>query len=262
MIKAAFFDIDGTLISFETHRIPDSTKNALIQLRQRGIACVIATGRPRYEFPPCIEEGFEGFGRFDAYVSLTGSYCFDDSGVYFERHIDPADVATIVSQVQAGRYEVLALEGGRSYVSAHTPHICDIERKVGLTYAEEDISCALKAPIYQFCAYVPPSREHEITDVCPSVFTTRWNDLFCDVVPRTSSKPAGVAATLEHLGLSVEESIAFGDGGNDESMLEFCGIGVAMGNAKPGTKACADYVTTSVDEDGIANACRHFGLID
>ena len=56
--------------------------------------------------------------------------------------------------------------------------------------------------------------------------------------------------------------MAFGDGGNDISMLQHAGLGVAMGNAKEEVKQKADYVTTSVDEDGIANALKHFGIID
>ena len=56
--------------------------------------------------------------------------------------------------------------------------------------------------------------------------------------------------------------MAFGDGGNDVSMLRYAGIGVAMGNANDDVKAHADYVTTSIDEDGVANALKHFGLID
>ena len=56
--------------------------------------------------------------------------------------------------------------------------------------------------------------------------------------------------------------MAFGDGGNDIEMLRHVGIGVAMGNAKDEVKACADYVTTSVDDDGIVNALRHFGVIN
>jgi hydroxymethylpyrimidine pyrophosphatase-like HAD family hydrolase len=56
--------------------------------------------------------------------------------------------------------------------------------------------------------------------------------------------------------------IGFGDGGNDTTMIKDCGIGVAMGNAIPELKSIADYVTSSVDEDGIANALRHFGIIE
>ena len=64
-----------------------------------------------------------------------------------------------------------------------------------------------------------------------------------------------------HEGLDISECIAFGDGGNDISILRAAGIGVAMGNAADGVKASADYVTTHIDDDGIANAFRHFELI-
>ena len=65
----------------------------------------------------------------------------------------------------------------------------------------------------------------------------------------------------EKLGVSKEETMAFGDGGNDIGMLRHAGIGIAMGNAKDDVKASADYVTTSVDEDGIFKALKHFGVI-
>ena len=71
MIKAAFFDIDGTLLSFKTHKLAASTKAALIELRSRGVKCFIASGRPEYQLPPCIRHGFEGFDGFDAYVTFT-----------------------------------------------------------------------------------------------------------------------------------------------------------------------------------------------
>ena len=90
----------------------------------------------------------------------------------------------------------------------------------------------------------------------------RWCDLFCDIVPKSSSKPKGVQATLDHFGISGAETIAFGDGGNDATMLEYCTLGVAMGNGTDEAKAAADYVTADIDDDGIAKALRHFGLID
>lgn len=261
MIRAAFLDIDGTLQSFTTHAMPDSAKRALAALRERGVRCYVATGRAPYEFPASVTCGFEGFDGFDGFVSLTGSLCYDADGPYHECLIDPADVEAVVSQVRAGRYEALVMEGGRDYVSGHGPAVRELERAAGLTYPEGDISQALGARVYQVCAFVPPEREAEIAATCRSVQITRWNDYVCDLVPRASGKPAGIRATLEHVGLAPEEAIAFGDGGNDESMLAFCGIGVAMGNARPQTKALADYVTTDVDDDGIWNACRELGLI-
>ena len=55
--------------------------------------------------------------------------------------------------------------------------------------------------------------------------------------------------------------MAFGDGGNDTSMIRTAGIGIAMGNALETLKQVADYTTTSVDENGVLNALRHFKLI-
>ena len=63
-----------------------------------------------------------------------------------------------------------------------------------------------------------------------------------------------------HYGLDVSETMAFGDGGNDIGMLSHAGIGVAMGNASDEVKAAASYVTSSVDEDGIARALEKFCL--
>ena len=66
---------------------------------------------------------------------------------------------------------------------------------------------------------------------------------------------------LDYFGISLEESMAFGDGGNDIPMLKHVGIGVAMGNAEDEVKQAADYVTDSVDENGIEKALWHFGVI-
>ena len=74
-------------------------------------------------------------------------------------------------------------------------------------------------------------------------------------------KDLGVAATLERLGVDVSEAIAFGDGENDLSMFGAVGTSVAMGNAQDTVKAAATYVTTAVDDDGIYNAAKHFGLV-
>ena len=59
----------------------------------------------------------------------------------------------------------------------------------------------------------------------------------------------------------MDEAMAFGDGGNDVPLVRDVGLGVAMGNACDELKAVADYITSSVDEDGVSRALEHFGLI-
>ena len=107
MIKAAFFDIDGTLLSFKTHRIPASAQQVLDSFHEQGIACVIATGRPTYQMPDWLFD----LG-WDAYITLSGQHCFDAEGVYRSCPIDPDDVAVIVDQVAAGVLR-LAVHAGR-----------------------------------------------------------------------------------------------------------------------------------------------------
>ena len=89
----------------------------------------------------------------------------------------------------------------------------------------------------------------------------RWADDFCDILPEGGGKPNCLRQTLAHLGLTREQCIAFGDGGNDVTMLEYAGIGVAMGNACEEAKAAADYITEDVTHDGLAHALEYFGLL-
>ena len=86
----------------------------------------------------------------------------------------------------------------------------------------------------------------------------RWSPDFADILPEGGGKPNGLAAMLKHFGWTRDEAIAFGDGGNDVAMLEYAGIGVAMGNAAPEIAAAADVRTACNDEDGVAKAitCR------
>ena len=76
-----------------------------------------------------------------------------------------------------------------------------------------------------------------------------------------ANKGQALLALAAHLGLRPEQTMAFGDGGNDVDMLRFTGIGVAMGNATEEPKAVADYITDDVDHNGIWNALKHFDII-
>lgn len=255
MIKAAFFDIDGTLVSFNTHRMPASTERVLESLRAQGIKCIISTGRPTYQMPSWLLEGF------DAYVTLSGQYCFDADGLYRSHCIDEADVRTIVDQVAAGVYDSLCMQGEDSFVNRMSPRVIAVGENADIEYHADDFSRALEAPCYQFCAFVAPGEEHLVTDATQHVLTTRWCDLFCDVIPEGGGKDLGVRATLERMGIAPDEAIAFGDGENDLPMFSAVGTSVAMGNAQQAVKDAATYVTSHVDEDGLFNAARHFGLV-
>ena len=86
----------------------------------------------------------------------------------------------------------------------------------------------------------------------------RWHPAFVDVTAKGNTKQKGIDEIIRHFGIRLEDTIAFGDGGNDISMLRHAGIGIAMGNAADHVKAAADYVTDTVDNDGIAKAIEQW----
>lgn len=255
MIKAAFFDIDGTLCSFATHRVPESTKRALTRLRERGVKTIIASGRPIYEIPDELQTGY------DAYLTLNGQLCFDREGTFRDNPLDPDDVHTMVDQIQDGLYDALLLFEDRAYVNRMTERIIQDMHAVGLEYKPGDVTRAYEEPVYQMCAYLDPGDEHIFMDVTKHVTHTRWTERFCDIIPSEGGKAFGIRAALKRYGLEPDEAIAFGDGENDLSMFEVVETSVAMGNAWGSVKERASYVTTDVDHDGIWNACAHFGLL-
>ena len=125
----------------------------------------------------------------------------------------------------------------------------------------EDPARALTHTTYQLNAYMPPEMDAPFAAAVPGFKAVRWNDVFADVIPADGGKTEGMARMLARFGLTRDECIAFGDGGNDIEMLKAAGIGVAMGNAAPAVQAAADYVTAGVDEDGIWKAAQHFCLL-
>lgn len=256
MIKAAFFDIDGTLLSFKTHHMPASTVRALERLRECGVLTVVSSGRSSLELPDELKHGF------DAYITLNGQLCYDEHASYRDVPIEDADARILIEQAYVERrYDILVQQLDRSFVSELSPRVRQTGENVGIVYHAESIDQALAAPVYQFCAFVDPGEEGVFLDRTLSVRATRWTDLFCDVVPAAGGKSFGVAATLERFGIAPDEAIAFGDGENDLTMFEAVGTSVAMGNAWDAVKERASYVTDGVDEDGIWNACLHYGLV-
>ena len=113
----------------------------------------------------------------------------------------------------------------------------------------------------QICFYLDPELERRVMAQLPALVSSRWCPLFVDVNLRGIDKATGLREMAAHFGLEVSETMAFGDGGNDAPMLRAAGIGVAMGNGCGEALQAADYVTSSVDDDGILRALEHFGVI-
>lgn len=262
MIKCVFFDIDGTLLSFKTHKMSDSTKTALRALREKGIKLFISTGRSPGSLPNLTE--ITEFG-FDGYVMLNGQYCLVDEKVIHDICLKEDTVAKALPYMKEKNISCEFLELDYLYANFINDRMLELRKIVGNTAPLSPVvetERFREHNTYQFCPYIMPEEEEEFFAHVPGCKGVRWNPLFVDVIPEDGGKPVGMQKLLDYFGYAKEECMAFGDGGNDKEMLQFAGIGVAMGNSTPEVQEAADFVTKHVDEDGISYALSYFGLLE
>ena len=128
MIKALFFDIDGTLVSFNTHRIPASAISALKQAKDKGLKIFIATGRPK----KLINNLTEIEELIDGYVTTNGAYCFASGTDILFTPISEPDVKTVMRSVD--EYGVACIIVGKYDVRIHniTPQFKEMARMLAV----------------------------------------------------------------------------------------------------------------------------------
>lgn len=257
MIKAIFFDVDGTLVSFQTHTISPATLDALHALRQRGVKLFLSTGRHQVMLGQ-VRDLFS----FDGYVTLSGQYCYAGDQVIHRNPMTPQAVEELVSAAGDETFSCIFLGGKEVYLNC----INDFTRRFisDLNIPMPPVrpaSYALGREVYQGVTFLDREHEHLLLDRAPHLKTTRWHPNFLDVLPNSGGKDVGMEAVLRHFGIAPEESMAFGDGENDLTMLLRAGIGVAMGTASDEVKRQADWATATVDEDGIVKALKHFQVL-
>lgn len=260
MIKAVFFDVDGTLVSFKTHKVPKSTLDAIKTMQDKNIKVFVATGR----HPSILYMGNNVAEiKFDGFVTLNGQYCFNDKHeVLYENHICKKDIEAIVDFVKENNITCTFVEDKEMYVNQIDDCVRNVLESVNLPLPlVTDVSRAVKAKIFQLNPYIPVDYQDTFMSVLPNCEATRWSPLFIDVIPAGGGKHVAVKKIMEHYGYTKDEVMAFGDGGNDKTMIMAAGIGVAMGNANEELKEVADYITDTVDNDGVVKALKHFGVI-
>lgn len=261
MIKAVFFDIDGTLVSFQQKFLPDQLLADLAGLRARGIKIFVSSGRALQDLELT---GMLRGAEFDGYVTINGQFCCDGDGVPFrDRPIDRSDMRGACQVLRDNPDIPALLEGnGESYLTQINDRVREIYQFLHTQlYPVCPLEQMLEMSVYQFVPFVSPNEEQVFLDAMPGCTYTRWHPLGIDVIPRDGGKEVGVRAVMERYGFAPGEIMAFGDGENDMGMLTLAGTSVAMGNAGEAVKAMADYVTGSVENIGVSQALRHFGLL-
>ncbi|MGI6722457.1 MAG: Cof-type HAD-IIB family hydrolase [Anaerovoracaceae bacterium] len=256
MIKAIFYDIDGTLFSHQQNKIPDSAVRAVNEAHKKGIRTVIATGRPL----PHLKMLDLSMIDVDEYMIMNGQLCLDRNyNTILENPIGARETETIHRMFDAGDPAIMILEKNKVYVNKVDDNM--MEALDSVHTPRPAIGEFSGDKIYQAIAYVGEERTEEIRQAVPGCKVIRWHEKALDMISRNGSKAAAIEKYLEHFGIAREESMAFGDAGNDLEMLQYVGIGVAMGNAVEAVKQGADYITDDIDEDGLARGLHHFGVL-
>ena len=268
--KLLVLDVDGTLLNNEKE-ISKRTLSTLLKAQHTGIRIVLASGRPTSGLLPlakALEMG--NFGGF--IVSYNGAQIInaENGEVMFDKRINPELIPYLEKKARKNNFSIFTYHD--EYLLTDNADNVHIRREAWLInlriMEEEEFSIAIDfAP----CKCVLVSDDEEalrglenhwkrrldgVLDVFPS------EPYFLEVVPCGVDKANTLGVLMEQLGVKREEVIAIGDGVADVTMLQLAGKSVAMGHAQDSVKICADYVTASNEEDGVAQAVEKLVLAE
>ena len=258
-VKAVFFDIDGTLAAAKSHIIPKSTREAVRRLREKGIFCILSTGRHPLEVE---EENILPGLDFDGGIWLTGQLCELRGTCILQNCFTKEQLIILREFLEKRRRSCIFFEKDAMYCNLVDERIEKEQTGIGTAVPPvRDIGDLEKREILQMVPFIDRAEEEALLALLPECRLTRWGEGVVDFLPAGGGKEQGILAVCRELGITPEQVIAFGDAENDIAMLRLAGLGVAMGNGEPEAKAAADYVTERIEEDGIWKALVKFEVI-
>ena len=262
-------DVDGTLLN-SNHEITERTRSALIKVQQAGIRIALASGRPPQGLW-AISEALD-MPTYGGYIiAYNGSQIIDAASrsVMFERKVNPELLPYLEKKARKGNFAIMTY--GDEQLVCNLEGNAHVEAEAllnGLSLVvEPEFSVAIDFTPYKV---VLVSDDEPALKALEDLWKRRLNgtveahrseNYFLEILPYGVDKDGALSVLLDHLNISPQSVAAFGDGVRDVGLLQLAGLGIAMGNALPSVRACADYVTKSCDEDGVAEAIEQFVLV-
>ncbi len=260
-----FFDIDGTLFSNKTHRIPTSTLEAIEKAREKGHMALINTGRTKSGMQKELWDL-----PFDGYLLGCGSRIIFRGKTLYSSSFPMETGKKIISLLN--RYSLDAfLEGSDDvYVRRGDYHLAQMNRiRDEFRKAGFSSSAYIEDGNFLYDKFILISSDPENTqkffDDC-----SEWIDVIdrgAGIGPRTweciqkgCSKANAMKILSDHLNIPLSDSAAFGDSANDLGMLQAAGHGIVMGDHSKELDCDAFFITDTVENDGIAKAMKKLGL--
>ena len=268
--KLLVLDVDGTLLNDE-REISKRTLAALLKVQQMGVRIVLASGRPTYGLMP-LAKTLE-LGNYGGFVlSYNGCQIIkaQNGEILFERRINPEMLPYLEKKARKNGFAIFTYHDDTLITDSPDNEYIKNEALLNnlKIIREDEFSTAIDfAPCK--CMLVSDKEkaligleQHWEKRLAGTLDAFRSEPYFLEVGPCGVNKANTLGALLEHLGVTREEVIAVGDGVCDVTMLQLAGMGVAMGHSQDSVKVCADYVTASNEEDGVALAVEKLILAE
>ena len=268
--KLLVLDVDGTLLNDE-REISKRTLAALLKVQQMGVRIVLASGRPTYGLMP-LAKTLE-LGNYGGFVlSYNGCQIIkaQNGEILFERRINPEMLPYLEKKARKNGFAIFTYHDDTLITDSPDNEYIKNEALLNnlKIIKEDEFSTAIDfAPCK--CMLVSDKEkaligleQHWEKRLAGTLDAFRSEPYFLEVVPCGVNKANTLGALLEHLGVTREEVIAVGDGVCDVTMLQLAGMRVAMGHSQDSVKVCADYVTASNEEDGVALAVEKLILAE
>lgn len=268
MYKLIAIDMDGTLLN-DRHEVPEDVKYTLAEAKKQGIKIVLCSGRP--------------IGGIQSYIKALNLNQEGDFAIaYNGALVQDTHTNEVVAELSLGHADLVKLYELSMELKTpmhffdtkgvYTPNADISDYTVLEAYLSEiplgyrqvsDIPSNMSIPKIMFVNH--PDKLNRTIEELPKSLNKQYTIVqsapyFLEFVHPSASKGNAVKMLAEQLGIKQEETMTIGDNGNDLSMIEYAGCGVAMGNAIPEVKAAADFQTRSNNESGVAYAIRKLAL--
>ncbi len=256
-----FLDIDGTILRRD-NTIPASAEAAIREALSAGHQLIINTGRPFSHIVDAVRAL-----PFSGYICSCGAQILYQGQTLKHLTLSHEQCTHIRDLAHDCKVE-LYLEGENGlwldFANHPTPQMMQDElerfRRRGFPVDQDK-----DAPDFVFDKFCTWSTNDSDLDRFVAGMSELFTPIRCtgylEMVRNGCSKAAGIRELLEHLGADPEHTYAFGDSSNDIPMLQAVAHSAVIGSAPAHVQACAEFVSTRIDEDGLANCFRHFGLI-
>lgn len=272
-IRLLLTDLDGTLLRSDHLTVSPRTREAFAAAKTRGIRLCACTGRLLCMLPPAVAEM-----GFDYAITSNGASCNDlrTGERLFSAYIPARNAEAAWELLKQSDCMVEWFVGGDLLMDRH--NYGQWERRLRPRWHREYLSTGggiVVEDIRSFFAQGAPELEKISVFDCPpgmresviepmlalgcfEISTSLGHNF--EITDLAADKGQALHSLCAHLGITPAQTVAFGDGGNDDELLEAAGTGVAMANGLDSLKAIADAVTLSNDEDGVADYIERFLL--